>query len=52
MIFNRFAVEESMKWQMLWWWWKPDLLTARVLTVVSGAALGLLGLLIMLGYLD
>jgi len=51
-IFNRFAVEESLRIMPPGtWWWRPPVWLGRIIVILGGCFFILFGLLMMLGYL-
>lgn len=51
-IFNRFAVEESLRIMPTWVWWRPPVWLGRIIVILSGTFFVLFGLLTMMGYLQ
>jgi hypothetical protein len=51
-IFNRFAVEETLRILPIWIWPRPPAWLARVIAILSGTFFVLFGLLTMMGHLQ
>ena len=51
-IFNRFAVEETLKIMPIWVGPRPPVWLARMIVILSGTFFVLFGLLTMMGYLQ
>ena len=50
-IFNRFAVEESYRYKVLFIWFRPPIIVARAIVILSGAFFVVFGLMMFLGFL-
>jgi hypothetical protein len=51
-IFNRFAVEETLRIMPTWAWRRPPVWFGRIIVILSGIFFVLFGLLTMMGYLQ
>jgi len=51
-IFNRFAVEETLRIIPIWAWRRPPVWLGRIIVILSGIFFVLFGLLTMMGYLE
>ena len=51
-VFNRFAVEETLRIMPIWVWPRPPVWLFRIIVILSGIFFVLFGLLTMMGYLQ